>query len=89
MRWKTRVEEPKTYLFSTTPLGMLQKIMCKPGRGWGWGPRSTRVARGTGQERATQFFGAYCIKGDLEKSIFATTPPWPAGSGAAELIDRA
>ena len=37
----------ETHLFATTPLSIKQKIICRPGRGWGWGPRfDARGARG-------------------------------------------
>ena len=50
----------ETHLFATTPLSIKQKITCRPGRGWGWGPaplrRAWRGANGTGQERRHAIF---------------------------------
>ena len=57
-------EGVETYLFATTPLRTKQKIMCRPGRRWGWGPRFDAPGAGRtvrGRSAATRFFGAYCI----------------------------
>ena len=76
----------ETFLFATTPLSIKQKIVCRPGRGWGRGPAPLRRAwRGaTGRSAATRFFGTYCIKGGLEKSLFAPRILPPTGEAARQ-----
>ena len=48
----------ETHLFATTPLSTKQKIMCRPGRRWGWGPRFDAPGAGRtvrGRSAATRF----------------------------------
>ena len=52
-------------LFATTPLSTKQKIMCRPGRRWGWGPRFDAPGAGRtvrGRTAATRFCGAVLRK---------------------------